>query len=356
MGLVDRSDVLARTDLAALAEELLGPGRGSGRSARWHCPDPAHPDEHPSMGLFTGTRSGPAVPRWKCHACGAGGTAVDLLILARGLDAGAALRELADRAGVETAPSTPASGISGRAPVADPLAAQPDPAVEELVAAAAGLLWQPVGAMARRYLAGRGLPPELLRVNRVGFDPGPALLPRVRGLPRRGPGVVFPVLDPLDPHRAVYYQVRALSPDVAADRKYDQPSAALAPNPRLAAVRLPDPPRTGVLAICEGFPDALTAAATGVPALALLGISHAGASAVDELARRIVTGHPAPAYAVCFDNQPALAVEAAHRLTAALGRLGVPAFSVSPAPGEKDLNAWWQSSPADVISRLPGFG
>jgi hypothetical protein len=165
--------------------------------------------------------------------------------------------------------------------------------------------------------------------------------------------VVFPVLDAAG--RAVYYQVRALSPDVAATRKYDQPAAALARNPRVAAVRGPGEPRTGVLAICEGFPDALTAVLAGVPALALLGLSHAAESSVADLAHRIVTLHPAPGYAVCFDNEPAFAAAAAERLAGQLGRLGVPAFSITPAPGEKDLNAWWQSSPAEVLARLPGF-
>ncbi|SNQ46595.1 hypothetical protein FRACA_1480003 [Frankia canadensis] len=73
---VDRDAVLDRTDLAALATEICGDPQGRGRGARWHCPNPAHPDEHPSMGIYQGFQGR---WRWKCHACGEGGTAVDLL-------------------------------------------------------------------------------------------------------------------------------------------------------------------------------------------------------------------------------------------------------------------------------------
>jgi hypothetical protein len=44
---VDRGTVLHATDLRELATEVCGPPRGRGASAKWHCPDPAHPDEHP---------------------------------------------------------------------------------------------------------------------------------------------------------------------------------------------------------------------------------------------------------------------------------------------------------------------
>ena len=54
MTTVDRDAVLDRTDLAALATEICGDPQGRGRGARWHCPNPAHPDEHPSMGIYQG--------------------------------------------------------------------------------------------------------------------------------------------------------------------------------------------------------------------------------------------------------------------------------------------------------------
>ncbi|HYT10105.1 MAG TPA: hypothetical protein VEL73_05525, partial [Mycobacteriales bacterium] len=92
MPMIDRTDVLDRTDLADLVTEICGPPHGGGRSARWHCPNPDHPDAHPSMGLYTGRQG---VTRWKCHSCGEGGTAVDLVMISAGIGARAALRELA---------------------------------------------------------------------------------------------------------------------------------------------------------------------------------------------------------------------------------------------------------------------
>lgn len=39
---VDRDEVLARIDLEALADELLGPHKGKGRSKSWPCPAVGH--------------------------------------------------------------------------------------------------------------------------------------------------------------------------------------------------------------------------------------------------------------------------------------------------------------------------
>jgi hypothetical protein len=64
MSLLDRDELLARTDLADLATQICGPARGRGRSSRWHCPNPEHPDEHPSMGIYL---NGHGLQRWKCH-------------------------------------------------------------------------------------------------------------------------------------------------------------------------------------------------------------------------------------------------------------------------------------------------
>jgi hypothetical protein len=79
------------------------------------------------------------------------------------------------------------------------------------VAEAARLLWDPIGDYARSRLRARGLSDDLLRANRIGFDPGPAVLAHPEGLPRSGPGVIFPALHP-DTGAAGYYQLRSLSP------------------------------------------------------------------------------------------------------------------------------------------------
>lgn len=398
MPLMDRRQLLAQTNLVELVTEICGPPRGHGRSARWHCPNPDHPDRTPSMGIYT---SGSGDERWKCHACGEGGTAVDLLMISANMNAGDALRDLAHRAGLDHpapiaigrtitpaqtrgthAVSGPASSTgfssgssterrSAAAVPTGPMGIRPtqpghltegqlhararqspDPAIERIVTAAAELLWQPVGRYARRYLARRGFPDELLREQRVGFDPGPAVLLRPAGLPRRGPGIVFPALDPTT-GAAVYYQLRALSPDIAADRKYDQPTTEMAANPRLVALSTAHNGARGggVVAICEGFPDAYTAHLAGVRALALLGIGHAGPSGVRDLANRITSEHPATAYTVCFDNE-ARATQLAYRLGAELSRHGVITTRILPPDGIKDLNTWWQAEPHHLTQQL----
>ncbi|MBW3641883.1 MAG: molecular chaperone, partial [Actinobacteria bacterium] len=158
----DRDEVLAHTDLAALAAELCGPPRGQGAGAKWHCPNPDHPDAHPSMSVFTGQRS----QRWKCHACGDGGTAIDLWMTVRKCGVAEAIEDLGARtplprdssrwspspdrvsAGRRT-DAGPAQG--GTRPNVAPPAMVPravvptevDPAIEAYVATAAEVLWGP---------------------------------------------------------------------------------------------------------------------------------------------------------------------------------------------------------------------
>jgi hypothetical protein len=358
MPLVDRDAVLEATDLAALATEVCGEPRGHGRGARWHCPNPAHPDEHPSMGLYLG-RGG--LWRWKCQACGDGGTAVDLLTAGAGMTVGAALAELARRARLDTpGPAVPPRPRPAAPPPPAP-AADPDPAVEELVAAAARLLWEPLGSGARRHLHARGFTDPLLAANRVGFDPGPRHLSRPDGLPRGGPGVVFPALDPTG--KAAHYQLRYLDP--ARRRRYDQPTAALAPNPKLAFVATAGPPRPGVAVVCEGYPDALTAAHAGLAAAAVLGTGHAtpatpaGPGGADALARRLAARYPGALFLVCFDDDTATGPgklpagqNAAAALADRLAHHARLAVNLLPPPGVNDLNDWWRHDPDAVAACL----
>lgn len=347
MGIVDREKALEQTDLAELATEICGPPRRSGPSAKWHCPSPNHPDEHPSMGVY---RNGRGQQRWKCHACGEGGTAVDLLMVSAGVDAGRALRELADRAGLSPSDSQRRSPAVPPPRPRTPAARQPSPAIEAFVARTAELLWSSTGAAARRHLDSRGFDPELIRVNRVGFDPGPSVIPRPDGLPRLGPGIVYPVLDEAT-GQAIYLQVRYLSPRVVAGRKYDQPTAELAPNPRLATMRHPAPTRPGLVALCEGFPDALTAAQAGSPAIAILGVAHAGGQHVGELARRVKAKYADEAFAVCFDADGPAKLPA-NRLADRLARTGAPVARIVPPEGCKDLNDWWTKDSDALTAQL----
>ena len=56
-------EVLERTDLGRLLDELTEPAYGGLRGRRWHCPLPAHDDRHPSVSMFT-DRGGHQ--RWRC--------------------------------------------------------------------------------------------------------------------------------------------------------------------------------------------------------------------------------------------------------------------------------------------------
>ena len=73
--MIDRDDLLRRTDLAALLDELSpAPATRQGPTARWHCIDAGHDDQHPSITMFVDRRG---IERWKCWSGGHGGTAID---------------------------------------------------------------------------------------------------------------------------------------------------------------------------------------------------------------------------------------------------------------------------------------
>lgn len=261
--MIDRDEVLRRTDLTDLLTTLSGqaPAR-LGPSARWHCIAPDHNDLHPSVSVFTG-RDG--IQRWRCWSGGHGGTAIDALVTARPMTVAEALDHLARAARLEPA----ASRVERPVPV---VASAPAPALLEYVAACERILWTRSGRPVLDYLVEeRCLPPDLLRVNHVGADPGSALLRRPRGLPRGGVAVVLPALDP--DGQVVYAQARYLEPPPGRS-KYDNPAASLAPNPKLAWTK--GGPQHGPLWVCEGVIDALSATVLGHDAVAVLGVSHVG--------------------------------------------------------------------------------
>jgi DNA primase len=87
-------DLIARVDLVALVERYTAPGRRTGASFTFSCPNPAHPDTHPSFTVSTG-RDG--LQRWKCFSqCNAHGDALDLVKWLTGADTKEAARTLRD--------------------------------------------------------------------------------------------------------------------------------------------------------------------------------------------------------------------------------------------------------------------
>ena len=330
-----RDDVLTRIDLDQLCDELLGPHKGRGHGASWPCPDPQHGPQTGKTPPVTVFRPRSGIERWHCHGCGAGGTAIDLVMRTEGVPFPEALELLGRRVGaIEAPPWEPRPARPRAEPPPPPPSADPSPALETFVSACEDWLWGPNGRAMRRYLDSRGLGEEVLRANRVGADPGPRALPREAGLPRAGPAVVFPLFD--EEGRVVYLQARYLSSN---GRKYDNPSASLVPaSPRLGEVRTPGAAQADdTILICEGLPDALTAAQAGYRAVAVL-----GAGLPDErLARALLERYPDENLVVAFDADPR-GRAGAERLAELLGTAGAgERVAELHVPAEfGDLNAW----------------
>ena len=366
MGGYDRDEVLARTDLVQLAADICGPPSGHGRSARWHCPNPDHPDTHPSMTVYQAPRS----QRWKCHGCGEGGTAIDLWMLSQRSTVAEAITALGERCGATSttaapsvgprlkhlltapiatgsAPGTPtAPAVAGRADVVDPDTF--DVRVESYVAAAADLLWSPRGEGALRWLRDRGFSDPVLRANRVGYDPGPRGLRRAKGLPWRGVGIVLPILGTRD--HAIWAQTRYLDPG-GAGRKYDSVMSEIAPNPRVATIRSTEPARADLVVLTEGIPDGLTVAHTGVQAVAVVGTGNTG----PDVAGRLHRAFPHATFVVAFDNDTA-GRTTGPKLGAHLAALGHAVVATTAAAPHNDLNDWWRCDPAGFKSQIEAAG
>ena len=113
----DIDELLARIDLAQLADELLGGHRGHGTNARWASPTPGHPQtgRTPPMTIRV---SPDGRQRFHCWATGATGTAIDLLTLTQGIDTPAAINALAERAAMHPGPLSPRPAPASAAPAA----------------------------------------------------------------------------------------------------------------------------------------------------------------------------------------------------------------------------------------------
>ena len=348
MPLLPRDQILDATDLPTLADELLGPRRGRGPFATWPCPSPHHGPQTgrtPPVSIFTSSRG---YQRWHCHAYGAGGTAIDLLLETSGLNVRQALEHLAQHDGINTdipkprAPTRPAAW-----PDAAPhprAASYARRALADHVDRCEEILWSKTGQPMLEYLHARGLHDEILRSNHVGADPGPRHLPRAQGLPARGPAVIFPIHDN---HGPIYLQARYLNPDQAGGRKYDNPASWVATNPRYAPVATPTPipspaaQHEQLLFVCEGLPDALTVAQAGSQAIALLGVGLAG----KQLVEYIHAHHPLVPIVVAFDGD-SRGVASTHTLAEGLRRAGQSAVhELKVPPLANDLNHWASVEP-----------
>ena len=275
----DRDAIIAEVDLRALADELLGDHTGGERNPAWRCPNPQHAQtgRTPPVNVFTSHRG---EQRWRCHGCGDGGTAIDLVMACRGVDLREAMQELAGRAGQAPRPPDWEPRRPVR-PATDPARGCRDTeGLTAYVDSCERALWRSNGATVRQWLTEeRGLPAEVLRANHVGADLGPRRQPRPDGMCRMG-GAVLPVIAGGE---VVYAQVRV--PHPRPDRpRYLNPSADLAPNPRLARFRPPKVEHPEVL-VTEGAIDALSAASVGYRAVAVLSAGYPDRSVAHALSR-----------------------------------------------------------------------
>ena len=264
MPLHDIDAILDRIDLETLADELCGPRRGHGSGARWPSPVPAHPQtgRTPPMSIFTDRRGR---QRWTCWSTGTSGTAIDLVSVSRRTTVADSIQWLADRVGSTPDPPMPRRRQQPpkRTDASDDLKQYVQDCVQEL--------HKPSGAATRTRLSDRCLNSEILELNQVGYDPGPRLLRRARGLPIRGEGIVIPTFDANG--KLVYAQTRYL--DVRrTGRKYDNPSSNHATKPSVSWPR-----QIGAVGrqtvVCEGVIDALTVAGVHIRSVALLSAADA---------------------------------------------------------------------------------
>lgn len=355
----DRDTVLAAVSLPDLLDDLVGPGRGSGTQRKWPCPHPGHEGQTgrtPPVNVFT-TSGGEVY--WHCHACSAGGSIFDLIMLTQGVEYADALAFLAERAGVPPltgaargSGSPRASRLTGppRAPQPRPETSAPTPPSEEVVDALTAYV---VEAQAELYSGAawadevlrlakaRGWSKETLQRGMVGAH--------VRGIPACpgfgspvGPSMVFPVTDAAGDLR--YLQSRPIAKESRI--KYLNPTADAITNPCLGFFG-PADPETGIVVVAEGIPDALSAIEVGFSAVAVIGAGVAQGTQSRRMARELAEAFPTARIVLGFDGDHA-GTQATDAFSAALiaagagGRthvLAVPAY-VAEQPKDRDLNAW----------------
>lgn len=276
----DRDALLAAVDLRQLADDLVGSGGATGRARTWHCPNPQHAQtgRTPPVSVFTSRRG---EQRWRCHGCGEGGTAIDLVLACRGGTLRDAMTYLAERTGHrEQSDDWRPSPRPVRAR-SFPSAGCRDPeGLDRYVNECAERLWTPEARELRRWLTNtRGLPRDVLTRNRVGADLGPRKQQRPDGMPRAA-GVVLPAIHD---GRAVYAQLRVPHPRPNRPR-YLNPTSELASNPRLARTR-PVEVRHPEVVVTEGAIDALSAAAAGYRSVAVLSATYGDEAVATALAK-----------------------------------------------------------------------
>jgi DNA primase len=244
---IEWSEVRDRTDLAAVATNLLGPAhQRRGQRLLWPCP--FHDDHDPSFQVDLNRKT------WRCWTCAVGGDAAELVKRFNQCDFPTAVRFLADLSGV----ISPSKGTSVRAPVVPVASKSPQRPPEQptglpldkastLAEESAGFLWGPGGKNARAYLHGRGLTDQTIRAAGLGFTPVVSIPTRAGDRCFRFSGIVIPWRDGARLTRIKIRRIDDGKPKYA-EAYSDRP--LIFPDP---AVIRPGKP----LIVCEGELDAL---------------------------------------------------------------------------------------------------
>lgn len=244
------SDLVHRVDLVALVERYAGQGRRTGHMVLFSCPNPAHPDTHPSFSVSTGKDG---LSRWKCFSqCNAHGDALDLVKWLTGATTAEAARTLREFLGDRTE-HTPRPRATTRRAKAFRALPQHNTTLNSSPQAE---------ALLEKYLASRAWPREVVE------EFGLCVVTDSHGAPR----IRHPYFTP-NKERVLWWQDRGtkqsktkwLSPSGSSSTLYNLPSLT---NNKLEVVFL-----------CEGPADTITAANAlrGVHRVAVVGIPGASA-------------------------------------------------------------------------------
>lgn len=342
----DRVEILSRVSLAdVLTREIGHPKRAYGSEQWWPSVDPALPGTGKTPPTHIVGADSHGVEHFKDFASGRSGTAVDVLMIRRGLSAGEALRALAEQAGLAAGQPLPPPPERPQV-VARSVGASPSGEFGRWVERCAERLWLPrhrAAGEARAWLAGRGFGEDILKAAKVGYDVGArddSHWPKERraeyGIPNLA-GVTFPMYGP--DGDLTYAQTRNLrwQPD-SPWPKYVNPAGIVA-NPSIAYWRDPGVRAGAPVIIVEGPADALAVRQFGYDVAALIGAGQAAnAATADHMITAFGVDRP---YAIMTDPDEAGRLAAEQMLEQFQGA-GVVALVAQPSD-LSDVAEWLTS-------------
>lgn len=325
-------ELVAAIDLPRLVEQYAGTGKRSGRHFTFRCPNPSHPDTHPSFVVYEGSQRG----RWLCvcnSACGQVGDALDFVKWVRGCDDRTAVEELRRFAGEPANFVAPYSHKHGTTEPKPTLTeTQPPEALDDAATLAA-------------YLEGRGWPAWV--VERFGLS----VVRDKYGTKRirhpfhafTGQGATLRVIE-------AGYQSRACDPH--ARLRWVGPEGVVLPLYNLTAL---EPATVRVVVLCEGPADTITAEVAvtsagleGVACVGVPGVNSWRTAAAKEWAKWL----RGLFVIVAADNDPA-GENFAAQVAADLEGIAAAVSVLVPSPGN-DLTDMATQVGCDEVGRLVG--